>query len=736
MKTAHAHARLHLPAFKENTMSKGKFSSPRPRREEDPEIRRAYRQMIGQESPQEPVVPSEPVSPSEELDLNALLSQENQETPSPASPPPAPSVPTEPQMPPKTLPEERPIHAQGEETEMVEDDLEEEDSFMDKALAFLEKSMDFCMENKKIVLVALCALALIVIVSVISVFFASTSDPYDRKILNNVYVAGVNVGGMTKKDAINIVKQSADARLSQTSMVVDLSGKELKISPVDASVKLDVKSAVNAAYSYGRTGTNAEKEQAYLLSQTGSYTVPLSPYMDINKRKIQEALDAFAADAGNALIQTQYGLEGTRPELSLDKFDNNAPGQTLVITMGTPGIKFDTASLLNQILEAYGRFEFRITANAEPTAQPDPLDLDAVYKEFYIAPVDAKVNIGTHETIPASYGYGFDLENAKTLVANAQYGETLRIPMEYIEPEIMDKELLYRDILGEYQTAYSNSESRVNNLRLACQALNGFVLDPGETFSFNDCLGKRTTEKGYQHAYVGTGIEEKSVLGGGISQVASTLYYCALLSDLQVTTRYNHDRPVSYIDYGLDADIQWNSRDLRFKNTTEYPVKLQAEAAGGYVTIQILGTEQRDYYVKLESRIQNTYEPDTEYEEYDFDNKEGYSDGDVIQKGEKGYLVRSFKLKYDRKTNQLISRDPLVDSKYDPIDEILAYVEPAPTTEPTTVPTEPETTEAPTTPSTAPSTEPPTQPTTEAPTDPPETTTASSEESLPENAAA
>lgn len=724
-------------------MSKGKFSSPRPRREEDPEIRRAYRQMTGQEPVPDPI--PEPVStpvsgeasdPSAPLDLDALLSgaekpsasapvpeREGVQPPkAPVSgpavaPPPGPRHPLR-----KLFPEEMPME---EEPEEEESSSEEDDTFLDKALKFCSHAMDFCAQNKKVVLIALCALALLVIVGVIAVFAAGTSDPYDRKILSNVYVAGVNVGGMTKKEAINVVKQSADARLAREYMVVNLAGTKLQISPADASVKLDVKSAVNAAYDYGRTGTNDEKNQAYISSLTDSYTVPLSPYLQVNKRKIQEALDSFAASAGSTLTQTQYGLEGAQPELSADKFDENAPGQTLVITMGTPGVKFDTDAVLDLILDAYSRFEFQVSVeNVEPTAQPDPLDLDAVYLEFYIAPVDATVKPGTHETVPASYGYGFDLDSAKKLVAQADYGEEIRIPMEYIPPEIMDDELLYRDILGEYQTAYSRSENRIVNLQLACQAIDGYVLDPGKTFSFNDVVGQPSTGKGYKYAYVGTGIEEESVVGGGISQVASTLYYCALLSDLQITTRYNHDRPMSYIDYGLDADIQWNSRDLRFKNNTDYPITIHAEATSGYVSVQLLGTDQRSYYVKLESRIENTFVADTKYEDYKYNNPDGYRDGDVIQEGEDGYLVRTYMIKYDRRTNEQLSRDKITDSEYESIDRIVARVEEEPTTQPPT--------EAPTEPSTQPSTEATTQPTETEEPEPTASTADPPEESISE----
>ena len=176
---------------------------------------------------------------------------------------------------------------------------------------------------------------------------------------------------------------------------------------------------------------------------------------------------------------------------------------------------------------------------------------------------------------------------------------------------------------------------------------------------------------------------------------------------------------MSYIDYGFDADIQWGSRDLRIKNNTDYPITIHAEAAGGNVSIQLLGTEQRNYYVRLESRIQNTYVPDTKYEDFKYNNPDGYLDGDVIQEGEDGYLIRTYMVKYDRSTNEQLSRNSIADSEYESIDRILARVEAEPTTAPTQPPTQPTT--QPTTPPTESS----------MPTAPSESSEASSEASEP-----
>ena len=187
-----------------------------------------------------------------------------------------------------------------------------------------------------------------------------------------------------------------------------------------------------------------------------------------------------------------------------------------------------------------------------------------------------------------------------------------------------------------------------------------------------------------------------------------------LASDLNVTSRTPHSYMPSFTEYGLDA-----TADLKIQNSTGYPIRIEAEFTGGYVKVKILGTEERSYYVMLESSISSSTAPKTVYEDFPYDNEEGYEDGDVIQEGSNGYLVKSYKVKYDRRTGKEQGRDFISNSQYQAVDKIVAHVEAPPETEP---PTEAPT-EAPTSAPTAPPTEPPatTQPT-ETPTLPPETT--------------
>lgn len=580
------------------------------------------------------------------------------------------------------------------------DDPEEDDP------PFLDKLYSFFTENRKIVVVGLFALALVLIVGIIcAFFFGSASDPYDGKILNNVTVAGINVGGMTRREAENALRSATDLTYAYTDMVVQLPDEVLRFSPEDTQVKLDVSAAVKAAYDYGRTGTPAEREDAYNASLTGNHTIGLLPYLDLNEDFIRSALEDYVSKFGSVFTEASYQLEGDMPTLAVDSFDENAPCQTLVITMGTPGITLDTEAIYTDILDAYSLNRFTVKVEeVQAQAVPEDPDLQAIYDAVCMEPVDSSIDMQTYKIIPGAYGYVFSLEDAQRQVDRADFGQEIRLPMEYVEPEILSEEVFFQDVLGSCETRHTNNQNRNTNLRLACEALNGLVLQPGEEFSFNNALGQRTAEKGYKPAPAYSGIETIDSIGGGICQVSSTLYYCTLLADLEIVFRTNHGFVSSYIDYGMDATVSWGYPDFKFRNSTNYPIKITAEVSDGYVRMQILGTDEKDYYIKMSYLVTNEYPYDVIYEEYPPDNPEGYTDGQVLQNGTTGYLVKTYKNKYDKETNELISRDYETSSTYKTVDKIVVRIvdntpeETTPPTETTPPPSVGETTPVETTP--------------------------------------
>lgn len=147
----------------------------------------------------------------------------------------------------------------------------------------------------------------------------------------------------------------------------------------------------------------------------------------------------------------------------------------------------------------------------------------------------------------------------------------------------------YSKRLAVTSSYYVNNANRTTNLRLAANAINGTIVLPGETFSFNKTVGKRTYAKGYKDAPVFTGPDAKNVengIGGGICQVASTMFNTVLYADLQIVERYQHSQRVSYVPLGRDAAISWGSQDFKFKNTSSYPIKIVTDVSGGKITCE------------------------------------------------------------------------------------------------------------------------------------------------------
>jgi vancomycin resistance protein YoaR len=144
--------------------------------------------------------------------------------------------------------------------------------------------------------------------------------------------------------------------------------------------------------------------------------------------------------------------------------------------------------------------------------------------------------------------------------------------------------------LGEAHSRISNLNKKSKiNIGQACRRLDNFVLRPGESFSFNHVVGPRTYERGFVAAptYLGSGTS--STEGGGVCLVSSLLYKAALESGLQIEERTPHSRTISTVLPGLDATVWYGRQDLKFRNVSKEPIKLQCKADFYNVEVHILG---------------------------------------------------------------------------------------------------------------------------------------------------
>jgi len=470
----------------------------------------------------------------------------------------------------------------------------------------------FFRRNKLPLLISLCAGVLVILLVIVGILsFGSATDPYAGKILENVTIAGIDVGGLTKGQAENVVRSVTDNTFPVQDMVVRFPDGELRLSPEMTGVELDVKAAVKAAYDYGRTGSQAQQKAAYERAQTQGHTIALLPYLELDKEQIRRAVEEYAASHTSTYTESTWWLEGEKPDLTLHEEGGQEPVlQTLMITVGTPGVSMDPDKICDKILDAYSLNQFLVEyAEADPSTLPPKPDLQSIYDACYIAPVDASMDQQTYKEIPGSYGCDLDIAAAQELIDIADPGETVAIPLRLIKPGVNEESMLFQDILGYCESTHTTNEDRNTNLRMVCQYLDGLILEPGEEFSYNDSVGERTAERGFKPAPAYSGTKLVDSIGGGVCQGSSTLYYAALLADMEIIFRINHGFPVNYLPWGLDATVNWGGPDLKFKNSSNYPVMLKAEVSDGYMKMWIMGTEERTTIRSLISRSPATRFP-------------------------------------------------------------------------------------------------------------------------------
>lgn len=598
----------------------------------------------------------------------------------------------------------------------------------------------------------------------------------DGKIAQNVYVAGIDIGGMRREEAKEALKDvTFDEPMNvslytrgdsfplytttydpSTEVAVDIYGKPLEnaqqpvalpkddtaednedpSAPLDENGKpyrldqtltlpaqdvgmtLNVDAAVEEAYQYGRS-VKVNKDAART-------DVDVSRHLALNEDYIQEVLERYLEDT------VCVGTETTIVKSTTTITDNDGNAKTvdcIEITLGT--LKRDIAvnTLYDEIVAAYMRGDHALQYVYEETL-PEACDLDALYQQYdCVAPVNAFCDEETYEITDGKNGYGFRMADALLAFSSAKPGDTVILTLTELEPTFTREKLqtqLFHDVLATYDSPHVYNPTRTKNLDLACQAIDGTILRPGEEFSFNKIVGQRTSEKGYGPAGVYVGGRTEQQLGGGVCQVASVIYYCTLKSDLEVIERYEHQYTPDYVPWGMDATIYWGSLDYRFRNNTAFPIRIDASVSGGYVHITFVGTETKEYTVKLDYEVTASFAGGEKIIEVspdmpDYNKYKDYADGEVIQIRYNGANVTTYRYKYDKNDN-LISTEIVNYSKYDSRDrEVIKIVdEPTePTDEPTEPPTEPEPTEPEPSETTSPPTEPPTVPPTEPPTDPP-----------------
>ncbi|MGH3133705.1 MAG: VanW family protein, partial [Gaiellaceae bacterium] len=216
-------------------------------------------------------------------------------------------------------------------------------------------------------------------------------------------------------------------------------------------------------------------------------------------------------------------------------------------------------------------------------------------------PVDARFAVtgDSIQIVPSRNGTELDIARAARALLRAATSRSNRVATLAVtraRPERTTRDALAMGIdtrMASYKTYNSGTSDRITNLRLGVTFLDDTLVPPGGTFSLNDAIGERTEERGFRSAPVIIGTRYAEEVGGGTSQVATTVFNAVWEAGLKITERNPHSLYISRYPLGRDATVYWPSLDLKFVNDTDDWVLVKGFAESDGITVSIYGGERR-----------------------------------------------------------------------------------------------------------------------------------------------
>lgn len=448
-------------------------------------------------------------------------------------------------------------------------------------------------------------LLLIFLVLLLIAFFIFTFiNEQNNHIISGIYIKGIDVSNLSIEEAKEKIQTYINENLPENIQLVH-NDYETSISLSALDINFNIDSIVEQAYAVGKSGNAFEN--TFSTIKTFISNIYIEPMLTINEQQLKIALNDISAKLPDTVIESAYYIDG-----------NN-----LVITNGSEGNIVDVNQMCSYIKNGILNLTLKDKALeiATISKQPSEINIDEIYSEIHKEPVNAYYTQEPYAVYPSENGLDFaiSLEEAKNMLSNEQ--EEYTIPLKTLYPSITTNMIgtdAFPDMLSTYSTKYSSSDrDRTTNLQLAASKINGTVLMPGETFSYNQVVGERTIAAGYKEAPIYVSGEVVDGLGGGICQITSTLYNAVLYANLEIVERSNHQFVPSYVTASRDATVVYGSIDFKFKNNRNYPIKLVCSVSGGIAKFDIYGLRtDNEYEVEISSYVTSNTSTSTYSEAY------------------------------------------------------------------------------------------------------------------------
>ena len=457
------------------------------------------------------------------------------------------------------------------------------------------------------------------------------------------------------EDASEQITNMVQNKLSQ-EFVLYYGDYEVKVVPSQFEASFDVDSAVSQAYSVGRSNNLVKDNFDILRLLFGNLNI--NPSFTYNEDTMNSLIAEMQANIPDHLVEPDYYIEG-----------NN-----LIITSGEDGVVIQSDLLKKNIINYIDNFYTSNNRIEIPVTdkKADNINIEKIYSEIHKEPVDAYYTTEPFAVYPHSDGIDFSIsiDEAKKLLETEK--ESYTIPLKIIAPKVTTNQIgteAFPDLLATFTTKYSTANTnRSTNIYLAASKINGIVIMPGETFSYNQTVGKRTAAAGFKEAAVYSGGQVTTGIGGGICQVSSTLYNAVLLANLEIVERTNHGFNPGYVKAGTDATVSWGGPDFKFKNTRNYPIKVVCSANKGTILFNLYGLkEENEYEVSIEATI-TSYIPFKTINQNDASLPVGQTK--VLESGSSG--CRSVTYRVLKQNGKEVARTLISQDTYNPHHRIVA----------------------------------------------------------------
>ncbi len=479
--------------------------------------------------------------------------------------------------------------------------------------------------RKKRTLVLSAAFATVIAIVCIAVFLHPSG-----KIAKGVFAGDTYLGGMSRDEAREAIV-STSKMVPENLFIYTFGGVGINVSGEEIGLSLDIEKTLDAAFSKGRS-RNVLKNGAELIAL----------------RLVNENIGYIYSYDKERLSQIIYdfgvSVNGEHRDYILEYGE-----ESVLVKRGVAGQERDVSIVVASLEQAigHGSYNIFVKLKKEPIKMPN---LRSLYDETYLEPKNATYEILDGKVIltPEVFGRKIDMQEAATAIPALRSGEPAELKLVPLLPEVTLEQLnnqLFNYTLAQFTTAYSQKDrGRSANVALAAKKIDGVVLAPGETFSFNEVVGPRTAAAGFSSAPVFENGETVQGLGGGVCQVSSTLYSAVLYADLEIVSRKNHSMTVAYVPKGQDATVSYGSIDFKFKNSTAYPIKILASASEGKMSVSIQGTKpEAQKTVKI---VNNVVEEKTPTIKEIRDESLNVGVKKVLSSGKTGYTVTSSRIVY------------------------------------------------------------------------------------------